>query len=54
MKILLITPTSDQAVGFRAKLIEALQQNGDRVSVLTFDDKHREKLEERNVEFHFA
>lgn len=53
MKILLITPTSDQAVGFRAKLIESLQGEGHDVSVLTFDDKNRGLLEERRVDFHF-
>lgn len=52
MKILLITPTSGQVLGFRAKLIETLQQNGYEVSVLTFDDEHRAEVEAKGITFY--
>lgn len=52
MKIALITPTSGQVIGFRAKLIETLQQNGYEVSVLTFDKEHKQEIESRNIKFY--
>ncbi len=52
MKIALITPTSGQVIGFRAKLIETLQQNGYGVSVLTFDKEHKQEIESRNIKFY--
>lgn len=52
MKILLITPTSEQVVGFRKNLIEHLQKEKYDVSVLTFDDKFRNEIEDRNIDFH--
>lgn len=52
MKILLITPTSGQVLGFRANLIETLQQNEYEVSVLTFDDEHRAKVEAKGITFY--
>lgn len=52
MKILMITPTSWQAAFFRAKLIETFQNKGNQVSVLTFDDEHKDTIESRGVEFH--
>ena len=52
MKILLITPTSQQVVGFRKNLIEHLQENNFEVSVLTFDEAYKQTIIERNIEFH--
>lgn len=52
MKILLITPTSEQVVGFRKNLIEYLQKEKYDVSVLAFDDKFRNEIEDRNIDFH--
>ena len=52
MKILLITPSSQQVIGFRAKLMEALQNNGADVAVLTFDDEHKAIIEAKHIEFH--
>lgn len=52
MKILLITPSSQQVIGFRAKLIETLQNNGADVAVLTFDDEHKAIIEAKHIEFH--
>jgi glycosyltransferase involved in cell wall biosynthesis len=54
MKILLITPTSGQVIGFRAKLIEKLQNRGDTVSVLTFDDINKAEILKRGIDFHFV
>lgn len=51
-KILLITPTSGQVIGFRAKLIETLQQNGYEVSVLTFDREREQEIESKNIKFY--
>ena len=53
-KILLITPTSEQVVCFRAKLIETLQQKNYAASVLTFDDEHRKEIEAKGIDFHFV
>lgn len=44
MKILLITPTSNQVVGFRKNLIEHLQASGLDVAVLTFDDEYKRSV----------
>lgn len=52
MKILLITPTSQQVILFRLHLIEKLQEQGFNVAVLTFDDEHKEEILNKNVEFH--
>lgn len=51
-KILLITPTSAQVVGFRAKLIETLQKNEYEVSVLTFDREREQEIESKNIKFY--
>ncbi len=51
-KILLITPTSVQVVGFRAKLIETLQKNENEVSVLTFDREREQEIESKNIKFY--
>ena len=51
-KILLITPTSGQIVGFRAKLIEALQQNEYEVYAIAFDAEHKREIESRNIKFY--
>lgn len=53
-KILLITPTSNQVITFREKLIEALQKNDYEVSVLTLDDKYKKEIESKNVKFYFV
>ena len=50
-KILLITPSSIQVIIFRANLIKELQKNGYSVSVLTFDDKEKERIDELGVDF---
>lgn len=52
MKILLITPTSNQVVGFRKNLIEHMQKEGYDVAVLTFDDEFKQTIVERKIEFH--
>ena len=52
MKILLITPTSNQVVGFRKNLIEHMQKVGYDVAVLTFDDEFKQTIVERKIEFH--
>lgn len=52
MKILLITPTSNQVVGFRKNLIEHMQKVGYDVAVLTFDDEFKQTIAERKIEFH--
>lgn len=52
MKILLITPTSQQVILFRLHLIEKLREQGSNVAVLTFDDEHKEEILDKNVEFH--
>ena len=54
MKILLITPTSNQVITFREKLIETLQKNDYEVSVLTLDDKYKKEIESKNVKFYFV
>ena len=51
-KILLITPTSGQVIGFRAKLIETLQQNEYEVSTLTFDREREQEIESKNIKFY--
>ena len=51
-KILLITPTSGQVIGFRAKLIETLQQNEYEVSALTFDREREQEIESKNIKFY--
>lgn len=53
MKILLITPTSNQVVGFRKNLIERLLSSGVDVSVLTFDDDNKQTIIERGIDFHY-
>ena len=52
MKILLITPSSAQVIGFRKKLIESLQNAKYDVSVLTFDDLYKDEIENRNIDFY--
>lgn len=52
MKILIITPTSQQVVSFRAHLIKKLQETGFTVAVLTFDDLYKEEALGRNIEFY--
>ena len=52
MKILLITPTSEQVITFRAKLIECLKKTGYNISVLTFDDKYKSEIINNDIEFH--
>ena len=52
MRVMLITPTSDQAVGFRKNLIERLISERNEVSVLTFDDTHKQTILERNIAFY--
>lgn len=52
MKVLIITPTSDQVVGFRKNLIEHLQVAGCCVAVLTFDDTYKRMALDRKIEFH--
>lgn len=52
MKILLITPTSEQVVGFRKNLIERWQAAGFDVAVLTFDDACKQTIVDRGVEFY--
>ncbi len=51
-KILLITPTSEQVVGFRKKLIEYLQKGGYSVSVLTFDKEKEREIEARGIKLY--
>lgn len=53
-KILLITPTSNQVITFREKLIEALQKNDYEVSVLTLDDIYKKEIESKNIKFYFV
>ena len=53
MKILLITPTSEQVIGFRKNLIERLQEEKYNISVLTFDDTFKEEIEYKNIDFHW-
>jgi len=45
-----MTPTSSQVIGFRAKLIEAMQSFGHTVAVITFDDEYKQTIEERGIE----
>lgn len=52
MKVLLITPTSQQVLLFRAYLIKKLQANGFDVAVLTFDDENKEEILDKNIEFY--
>ena len=52
MKILLITPTSWQVIGFRSKLIEQMQKNNHEVSVITFDSIHQDEIRVRGVGFY--
>lgn len=50
MKIVFITPNSQQVIGFRAELIAALQAAGHSVVTISFDDSCREEIEKRNIE----
>lgn len=52
MRILLICNTSDSVIGFRKKLIEKMQENGHQVCAIAFDDKCREKIIEKNIDFY--
>lgn len=50
MKIVFITPNSQQVIGFRAELISSLQAVGHTVATISFDDKFRAEIEKRNIE----
>jgi len=52
MKITLITPTSNQVMTFRKALIERLQSENFKVSVITFDDEYRKEIEAKNVKLY--
>ena len=52
MKVLLITPSSQQVVGFRKNLIEMLQAEKHDVAVLTFDDQYKDTIQERSIAFY--
>ncbi len=49
MKILLITPTSNQIVTFRKALIEKFQSEGHEVFTIAFDEENREVIESRGI-----
>ncbi|MBR1675961.1 MAG: glycosyltransferase family 4 protein [Clostridia bacterium] len=51
-KICFITPTSQQIIGFRKSLILKLQKEGHCISAITFDEEHREQVEDLDVELH--
>ncbi len=51
-KVLLITPVSQHVVGFRKNLIEALQKEGHKVALLTFDDEYKSVAEQNGIEFY--
>lgn len=53
MKILLITPTSNQIVTFRKSLIEKFQSEGFQVFTIAFDDENRNLIENRGIT-HFS
>ena len=48
-KVLIITPSSQHIIGFRAGLIKALKSAGNKVSVIAFDGKFKTEAEKHGV-----
>lgn len=51
-KILLICGSSQTVVNFRLGLIKRMQEYGYSVSVIALDDRHKDKIVEKDVEFY--
>ena len=51
MKVLFICNSSGSIIGFRGKLIEKMQECGHQISAIAFDDKCKEEIEQRDIEF---
>ena len=51
-KVLIIVPVSFNIVYFRAKMIEKLLSLGHSVSAIAFDDKYKNEISSKNVNFY--